>query len=48
MTKIKNDPRIHTRAAPEPTPVEEKLIAKEVAPKAAPDRKPPGPKRRKA
>ena len=48
MTRIKEDPRVHTRAAPEPAPVQEMPVAKKTAPKAASDRKPPGPKRRKA
>jgi hypothetical protein len=48
MTKIKSDPRVHTRAVPDPAPIEEMPVAKKTAPKAASDRKPPGPKRRKA
>jgi hypothetical protein len=48
MTKIKLDPRVYTKPAPAPEPVKEMPVAKKTAPKAASDRKPPGPKRRKA
>jgi hypothetical protein len=52
MTKIKLDPRVYTKPAPEPAPapepVKEKPVAKETAPKAASNSKATGPKRRKA
>lgn len=51
MTKIKDDPRVHTRRlAPEPAPapVKEKPVAKKATPKAPARRKSAGTKGRKA
>ena len=39
MTKIKEDPRVHRKAAPAAEVKEEKADAKEAAPKAAPKRR---------
>ena len=30
MTKIKSDPRVHTRAVPDPAPIEEMPVAKKL------------------
>jgi len=47
MTEIKKDPRVYKQPiAPAPAIEEEKPVAEEATPKAAPSRKKPGAKRK--